>query len=72
MPAGFRCHLVGKALRNVCYCAVTYMRFIGRLMISVDVFLNLLVKFYLNNTVILHPLSPHIRRSYTHKMASVS
>ena len=20
MPAGFRCHVVGKTLRNVCYC----------------------------------------------------
>ena len=23
MPAGFRRHLVGKTLRNVCYCDVT-------------------------------------------------
>jgi len=34
MPAGFRRHFVGKALRNVSYFAVTYTRFVGRLMIT--------------------------------------
>ena len=36
MPAGFRRHLVGKTLINVCYSAVTNThstRFVGRLMI---------------------------------------
>jgi len=34
-------------------------------------FLNYLVKFYLNNMVNLHPLTPHITPSYTHKMENV-
>ena len=33
MPAGFRRHLVGKTLRNVCYSVVTEIRFFGMLMI---------------------------------------
>ena len=33
MPAGFRRHLVGKSLRNVCYSVVTSMHFVSRLMI---------------------------------------
>ena len=33
MPAGFRRHLVGKNLINVCYSTVTEIRFVGRLMI---------------------------------------
>ena len=33
MPDGFHRHLVGKTPRNVCYSAVTEIRFIGRLMI---------------------------------------
>jgi len=34
MSAGFRRHLVGKTLRNVCYCDVAEIRFIGKLMIT--------------------------------------
>ena len=34
MPAGFRRHLVGKTLRNVCYSTVTLVRFVGRLVIT--------------------------------------
>ena len=37
----------------------------------VDIFLKL-VKFYLNNMVKLHPLTPHITPSYSHKMENVS
>jgi len=33
MPAGFRRHLVGKTLTNVCYSAVIEIRFVGRLMV---------------------------------------
>jgi len=40
------------------------------LMITWTFFLNYVVQFYLNNTVNLHPLTPHIRPSYTHKMAN--
>jgi len=38
----------------------------------VDIFLNQLVKFYLNNMVNLHPLTPRIMPSYTHKKAKVT
>jgi len=33
---------------------------------------NSVLEFYLNNVVNLHPLTPHIIPSYTHKMANVS
>jgi len=29
MQAGFRCHLVGKALTNVCYSDIEYIGFVG-------------------------------------------
>ena len=31
IPAGFRRHLVGKTLRNVFYCDIAEIRFIGKL-----------------------------------------
>jgi len=65
MPAGFRRHLVGKSLRHVCYSVVTLSRQVT------DYVLNLLVNFF-NNMVNLHPLTPYIMPSYTHKMANVS
>jgi len=68
MPAGFRRHLVGKTVGGVCYTAVTLCQWVKDHM---DIFLNELVEFCLNNTVNLHPLTPHIMRSYTHKMANV-
>jgi len=37
----------------------------------VDIFLNYLVKFCLNNMANLHQLTSHIMPSYTHKMAIV-
>jgi len=37
-----------------------------------DILLNHLLQFYLNNTLNLRPLTPHIMPSYTHKMAIVS
>jgi len=33
----------------------------------VDIFLNELIEFYLNNMVHLHPLTPHVVSSYTPK-----
>ena len=71
MPAGFRRHLVGKTLINVCYCDITKMRFVGKLML-VGTFFNQLIEFYLNNTINLRPLTPHIMSCYTRKMAIVS
>jgi len=36
-----------------------------------DIFLNQLILFYLNNTQNLRPLRPHIIPCYTHKMVIV-
>jgi len=36
-----------------------------------DIFLNQLIQFYLNNTLNLRPLTPHIAPCYTHKMTIV-
>jgi len=36
----------------------------------VDIFLNKLDKFYLNDMLNLHPLTPHIVPSYTHKFST--
>jgi len=33
-----------------------------------DIFLNYLAEFYLNNMVNLLPLTPHIMSSYTHEV----
>ena len=33
MPAVFRRHLVGKTLRNLCYCDIALIGFVGKLMI---------------------------------------
>jgi len=57
MPAGFRRHLVGKTLRNVCYSDVTLCR---QVLEYVDIFLNYLIKVYPNDMVNLHKLTPHI------------
>jgi len=35
------------------------------------IFLNQLIIFYLNNTLNLRPLTPHVIPCYTHKMAIV-
>ena len=68
MPAGFRCHLVVKLLEMFVIVLSIKYAFGGKLMIRWTFFLKYLVKFYLNNTVNLHPLTPHITPSYTHKM----
>ena len=33
MPAGFRRHLVGKTLINVCHCDIAEIRFVGKIVI---------------------------------------
>ena len=33
MPDGFRGHLVGKTLRNVCHCDIAEIRSLGKLLI---------------------------------------
>ena len=41
MPGGFRRHVVGKNVRNICYSGVIEIRFVGRLINDhVDIFLN--------------------------------
>ena len=37
-----------------------------------DIFINQLIEFYLNNTTNLRPLTAHIMPSYTYKMAIAS
>jgi len=39
---------------------------------STNVFINQRIECYLNNTITLRPLTPHIMPCYTHKMAIVS
>ena len=67
MPAGFRQLLIGKTLRNVTLLSLKYALSVGWW--SREHFLKLLVKFYLNNTVNIHPLTPHIMPSYIHRTA---
>ena len=72
MPASFRHHLVGKTLRNICYCDIARTRCVGKSMIKRTFFINQRIEYYLNNTIILRPLTPHMMPRYTHKMAVVS
>ena len=71
MPAGFRRHLVGKTLINVCCCDLAAIRFVGKLMIM-DIFINQPIEFYLDDTINPLPLASRIMPCYTHKMAIVS
>jgi len=71
MPAGFRRHLVGKTLRNVCNPDVHLNTLSRQVDDHVGIFLNQLIKFYLNITVNIHQLTPLTVPSYTHKMAIV-
>jgi len=72
MPAGFRRHLVGKTLRNICYCNTAEIRSVAKLVIIDIFFINQGIEFYLNNAINLRPFTPHIMLCYTHKMAVVS
>ena len=72
MPAGFRRHLVGKTVSNAGYGNSAEIRFIGKLMnMDMDIFVNKLIQFYVNNSVNLRLLTQHTVASYTHKMAIV-
>jgi len=47
MPDGFRRHLVGKTLRNVCHCDIAERRFVGKLVIIYGLtFVNQRIEFY--------------------------
>ena len=68
MPAGFRRHLVGKTLRNVCYCDNHLNTLCWQVNARKDIFLNQWIEFYLNNMTNLRPLTGHIMSCYIHKM----
>jgi len=73
MPAGFRRHLVGKTLINV-FIVISLentLRFVDKVVNHTDVFVNQRIECYLNNTINLRPLTPHIMPCYTHKMTIV-
>jgi len=72
MPAGFRRHLVGKTLVNVFHCDVAENTLCWQASDHTDIFINQRIECYLNNTINLRPLTPHIMPCYTHKMAIVS
>jgi len=46
MLAGFRRHLVGKTLRNVCYCDVAEIRFVDKLLIMQTFLINQGIELY--------------------------
>ena len=45
MPTGFRRHLVGKTLRNICYCNIAEIRSVAKLVI-IDIFINQWINFF--------------------------
>ena len=71
MPAGFRRHFVGKTLINV-FTVIVLKYFFWQDSDHTDIFINERIECYLNNTITLRPLTPHIMPCYTHKMAIVS
>jgi len=70
MSVGFCRHLVGKTLRNK-YVTVIVLKY-ALLVSHINIFLNWLIHFYLNNTINLRHLTQRIISCYTHKMAIVS
>jgi len=71
LPAGFRRHLVGKTLGNVFHCDTAEIGFVGLLVIMVtDIFINQRIECYVNNTINLRPLTPHIMPCYPTKWRS--
>ena len=72
MPAGFRRHLVGKTLKNAGYYNTAEIRFIVKLVVVWAFLETDWFKFYVNNSINLRLLAPHIMPSYTHNMAIVS
>jgi len=71
MPAGFRRHLVGKTLINVA-TVISLKTLCWQFNDAADIFINRRIEFYLNNTITLRPLTPHIMPCYTYKMVIVS
>ena len=59
MPDGFRRHLVGKTLRNVCHCDIAKNTLCWQTSDHTDIFVNQRIGFYLNNTTNLRFLTPH-------------
>ena len=73
VPADFRRHLLGKTPINVFHCNIAKICFVGKLVIMQTFsYINQQIEYYLNNTINLSPLTPHIMPCYTHKMAIVS
>ena len=72
MPDGFRRHLVGKTLINVCHCDIAEIRSVGKFSDHTDIFINQRIEFYLNNAINLRFLTSHIMPCYTYKIAIVS
>ena len=48
------------------------MRFVAKSLITMGIFLNELIQFYLNNTINLLHLTQRIMLCYTHKMEIVA
>jgi len=58
MPAVFPLYDVGKAVRNVRYCDITFSKMVNNAN-NADMFLNHLVPFYSNNATNLHHWTSH-------------
>jgi len=65
-------HLESKTLIHVFHCDSAEIRFVWQDSDHTDIFINQRIECYLNNTINLRPLTPHITPCYTHKMAIVS
>ena len=83
MAAKINWHRYGRKLRH---CHSMYTRHVTnaesddvismpagfRRRLHIDIVINQRIEYYLNNTITLRPLTPHIMPCYTHKMAIVS
>jgi len=72
MPAGFRRHLVGKTSQKCLLLVYDLNTLRWQVDDHTDIVINQRIELYLNNTVNLRPLTPHVIPCYTHKMAIVS
>ena len=74
----FRCQLAFVAILWVklsqMFVTVTALKYAWLASCSdhADIFINQRIEYYLNITITLRPLTPHIMPCYTHKMAIVS
>ena len=66
MPVDFAAILYVKTPKNVCHCDSALI--VGK---SVDIFVNKLIRFYLNDTINLRHLTQRIISCYTHTMEIV-